>query len=460
MFTGDDISTGLGSLLLTQLPAMERSRTFQRVVVDSRKVEPGDIFVALAGEHTDGHQFIGDALASGAKGILAKAWPPGLSATETQHATLFQVADPLLGLQTLAAAHRTRLGVRVISVTGSVGKTSTKDAIATVLAQRFRILKSDGNLNTEIGLPLVLLNLLPEHQRAVLEMGMYNRGDIARLCQIAQPTVGVITNIGPSHMERLGSIERIADAKAELVESLPRDGIAVLNSDDLRVAELAQRTCARVVTYGQSPRAMCRAEALESRGLEGISFRLHWQDQSSIVHTPLLGRHSVYTALAAAAVGHVEGLAPEEIATGLEGLQDVNRIRVRRTPQGATVLDDTYNASPVSVKAALALLSEMPGKKIAVLGDMLELGDSEKEGHREVGRAAAKTVDQLVTIGPRASDIAEAACQQGLTAVLHFDTKEQAAEALSGVLTKDAYVLVKGSRGIALEDLVAALCMV
>ena len=459
MFTGDDISAGLGSLLLNQLLYMEGSRTFQRAVVDSRKVEPSDIFVALPGEHADGHQFIGEALARGATGVLAKGWPIDVPPTLQQHAILFQVADPLLALQTLAIAHRARVGVRVVGVTGSVGKTSTKDAIATVLAQRFRVLKSDGNLNTEIGLPLVLLNLLPEHQRAVLEMGMYNRGDIARLCQIAQPSVGVVTNIGPSHLERLSSIERIADAKAELAESLPRDGVAILNADDPRVAELAQRTCARVVTYGQRPNAMCRAEALESHGLQGITFRLHWQGQSSIVHTPLLGRHSVYTTLAAAAVGYVEGLSQEEMAAGLKGLQDVNRIRVRRTPHGATVLDDTYNASPVSVKAALALLSEMPGKKIAVLGDMLELGDYEEEGHREVGRATAKTVDRLVTVGPRAKDIAEAACQQGLAAVLHVDTKEQAVEALSDSLTEDVFVLVKGSRGMALEDLVATLCM-
>ena len=458
MLTGHDVASGLGRLLLSSITPHEESRSFRRVIVDSRQAAAGDLFVALPGEHTDGHRHIADALQRGATGTLAKAWPLDLPGEVKAGATLFQVPDPLVGLHALACAWRRRFRARVIGVTGSVGKTSTKEAIAGVLAQRFEVLESSGNRNTEIGLPLALLELRQEHQRTVLEMAMHTLGDIALLCRLAQPSTGVVTNIGPTHLERLGSLERIADAKAELVESLPAEGVAILNADDPRVAPLAQRTRARTVTYGLDAQAMCRAEELATHGLKGISFRLCWEERGLEVHTPLHGRHSAYTALAAAAVGLTEGLSLEEVAAGLKTLKGGSRVRVRWTPQGTTVLDDTYNASPISMKAALDLLGEMPGKKVAVLGDMLELGSYEEEGHREVGQHAAAVVDVLYAIGPRAAGIAAGARSSGLTQVRHLAEQEAAEPALRELLSPEVFLLLKASRGMALDALANRLC--
>lgn len=458
MLTGQDITSGLGEVLLQPLTQEEAPLGFHNVVVDSRKAQSGDLFVALPGERQDGHQFIADALQRGARGVLAKGWPEQVPQELRSKAVLIKVAEPLAALQALASAWRARFSTKVIGVTGSVGKTSTKEAIATVLRQRFQVYKSEGNLNTEIGLPLALLELQPEHQRAILEMGMYQRGDIALLCQLAQPSVGVVTNIGPSHLERLGSIEAIAAAKAELVESLPPTGVAVLNQDDPLVAAMRHKTQAQVVTYGLVPEAQCRAADLCSSGLEGISFRILWHGEDRQLQLSLPGRHNVYTALAAAAVGFAEGLSLDEVARGLESLGQVARIKMCRTPQGAIVIDDSYNASPASMKAALDLLSEMSGAKIAVLGDMLELGSYEQTGHEEVGRYAAARVDALYTLGQRGGIIAESARAAGLDQVRHLSDQASLAAALRGKLTSNVYVLVKASRGMALEKLIARLC--
>ncbi|MEK7216316.1 MAG: UDP-N-acetylmuramoyl-tripeptide--D-alanyl-D-alanine ligase, partial [Chloroflexota bacterium] len=379
MLTASRVTEALRSTLLGPVVGLPQALRFSRVVVDSREATPGVLFVALPGERTDGHRFIADAIARGATGILARAWPSEVP-TENRTAVLFPVPDPLAALQQLARHHRATSALRLIGVTGSVGKTSTKDAIAGVLAQRYRVLPSGGNRNTEIGLPLSLLDIEPEHERAVLEMGMYQIGDIAQLCDIAHPQVGVVTNVGPTHLARLGSIARIAAAKAELVESLPSGGTAVLNADDSVVARFGERTRAAVVTYGLAPSAHCRAAGIESSGLDGLRFTLSWGSETIAVRTPLQGRHHVSTALAAAAVGLGEGLSMAEVALGLEGLTSTNRLRVRQGLNGAALLDDSYNASPTSMKAALDLLSETPGRHIAVLGDMFELGSEEAPG--------------------------------------------------------------------------------
>jgi UDP-N-acetylmuramoyl-tripeptide--D-alanyl-D-alanine ligase len=347
--------------------------------------------------------------------------------------------------------------VQVVAVTGSVGKTSTKDAVASLLSTRFRVLRSTGNRNTEIGLPLALLDLQPVHQRAVLEMGMYQRGDIALLCRIAAPEVGVVTNVGPTHLARLGSLQTIADAKAELVEALPPGGVAVLNADDAVVAAFSARTAARVVTYGLAPGADCRGEAVVSRGLDGLAFTLVWEGRSAAVTTPLPGRHHVHTALAAAAAALVSGLSVEEVVAGLAGLPSGDRLRVHTARRGFVVLDDSYNASPVSMKAALDLLAETPGRHVAVLGDMMELGDQEGSGHREVGRHVAGRVDCLLAVGSRAQQIAEAARSAGVACVRHVEASTQALEVLRTALRPGDHVLVKGSRSMALDRLAAAL---
>ncbi len=438
------------------------------IVIDSRQASPGSLFVALRGERQDGHDYVADAFNRGASAALVSrpvagctTWPvQGSLPPEAGGPVCLQVPDVLRALQDVAAAWRARhTGCRVVAVTGSVGKTSTKEAIAAVLSRRFRVLKNEGNYNNEIGLPLTLLQLDPGYERAVLEMGMYAPGEIARLVEIARPGVGVVTNVGPVHLERLGSIEAIATAKGELARGLSGDAVLILNGDDAHVRAMAANTPARkVITYGLEAGADLLAQAVASHGLDGISARFHYQGQGRTVRLPVLGRHNVYPALAAAAVGLAEGLGWEEIAAGLASCGSLGRLRVLTGPGGVTILDDTYNASPASTLADLDLLAEMPGRRLAMLGDMLELGSYEEEGHRQVGRRAGQVLDVLVTVGPRARWIAEEAgrANPGL-AVVTFDDRVEAASWLRPQLGGGDYLLVKGSRGMALEHIVALL---
>jgi UDP-N-acetylmuramoyl-tripeptide--D-alanyl-D-alanine ligase len=345
----------------------------------------------------------------------------------------------------------------VIGITGSVGKTTTKEITAAVLAARYRVLKNEANYNNEIGLPLTLLRLEPHHQRAVLEMGMYAQGEIRTLCEIARPEVGVVTNVGPSHLERLGSLEAIAAAKSELPESLPPQGFAVLNADDPLVMAMAGRTRARPLTYGLAPEAEVRASEVSSRGLAGVSFRLHYRGREVAVETSLPGRHIVSNALAAAAVALVDGFSIDDTTTALAAARVPLRVQVHRARGGGTLLDDTYNASPASMAAALDLLAEIPGRRIAVLGDMAELGAASEEGHLAVGRRAAETADVIHTVGEQARLIARAAREHDHHEVHEWPSKETAAEVLLSDLRSDDVVLVKGSRAQAMETLVEAL---
>ncbi len=435
------------------------SATFQRAVIDSRQAGPGDLFFALRGEHHDGHDFVGEALARGAAGAVVER---PLDAPEG--AALFHVSDSLLALQELAAHWRRRHDVRVVAITGSVGKTTCKELVAEVLGSRYTVLKSEANRNTEIGVPLTLLGLTPQHQRAVLEFAMYDRGEIALLSRMASPQVGVVTNIGPVHLERLGSMGAIVAAKAELVEALPPapEGVAVLNGDDPRTAALASRTPARVLYYGLSEQCRVRASDVVGRGLEGMSFRLSYGEASVQVASPLPGRHHVYPCLAAAAVGLAEGMTLHEVADALGRARPELRLRVLAGPRGSTIIDDSYNASPASMLAALDLLAELPGpagRRIALLGEMLELGAAEEEGHRQVGERAVAACDLLFVLGERARPLAEAARTAGLRDVRFLESAAEAAEALRGELREGDYVLVKASRALALEDVVDALAL-
>mgnify|MGYP003730117715 CR=1 FL=1 len=449
-----------------------------RAVIDSRLATPGCLFIALRGEHHNGHDFIAEAIGRGAVAVIAEKAPPAEKGYWILDSRAFQcpisnvpniqspacliVPNSLAALQQVATHWRRQQAVRVVGVTGSVGKTISKEAIAAVLRRRYRTLKSEGNYNNEIGLPLTLLHLTTAHERAVLEMGMYNLGEIAQLARIARPQVGVVTNVGPTHLERLGTIERIAQAKAELPQALPpaeEGGVAVLNADDERVAAMAGQTQARLFTYGLTPAADLWADEIESAGLAGIRFALHYQGQTVRIHAPLLGRHSVHTALCAAAVGLVEGLTWEEIVAGLQDPSVQLRLVVVPGPAGSTLLDDTYNASPASCLAALRLLAELQGRKIAVLGDMYELGSFEEEGHRLVGRQARQVADRLVAVGRLGRIIGEEALQAGMPAeAVHLaETNEQAIALLQTLIQGGDVVLIKGSRGMKMEQIVAAL---
>jgi len=447
------------------------------VCIDSRRATPDCLFVALHGEHTDGHLYVHNAFEAGATVALVETPVTDAANIDTTRGTgprklklpvAVVVPDSLAALQRLAQARRlTRPDLHVVGITGSIGKTTTKEAVAAVLSQRYATLKSAGNYNNEIGLPLALMDLSREHECAVLEMGMYDLGEIAMLCRIARPQIGVVTSVGPTHLERLGTIERIAQAKAEMVEALPPDGVAVLNGDDPRVRDMTRKTRARSITFGLDPRNSVWADGIISQGLGGVRFRAHLSEEANLgtearsrsLKLATLGRHSVYAALAAVAVGLWEGLNWPEIGRGLLAQGRGLRLVPKPAIHGATLLDDTYNASPTSVGAALDLLADLPGRRIAVLGDMLELGSYQAQAHREVGRRCAQIVDLLVTVGKGGHLIAEAALEAGLsTSSVHAVGDNQAAvELLSDLLREGDHVLIKGSRGMAMEAIVNSL---
>ncbi len=468
MLTLADLVEGLTG---QRLPNLEQKLT--DAVIDSRQSCPGSLFVALKGEREDGHDFVADAFRRGAiaaiveKELDTRYWildirqsPFQYPISNIQYPVCFIVEDSLKALQRVAAYWRGKHTPRVVGVTGSIGKTTAKEMIGGVLCQRFRTLKSKGNYNSEIGLPLTLLKLEPSHQRVVLEMGMYDLGEIAELAAIARPHIGVVTNVGPSHLERLGTIERIAQAKTELVEALPDDGVAILNGDDPWVRQMAAKTKAGVFYYGLDQTCDLWANQIESQGLEGIRFRFHHGPETIYAKVPVLGRHSVHTALAAAAVGLVEGQSWEEIIDGLRGAAQL-RLVVVPGLRGSTILDDTYNASPASTIAALNLVEELDGRKIAVLGDMLELGAYEEEGHRKVGRRALDVVAVLITVGERGRLIAEAALAWGMEAekVIIEADNERVIARLCEIVAPGDIILVKGSRGMKMEEIVAALAI-
>ena len=490
----------LWQALTGELPPMALPPTpIARAGLDSRDVAEGDLFIALAGQQTDGHEYIAAALENGAQAIIceergrAQAQAGGAGLVDCTrgrwdlHARLpdgFTVRTPLAfvvddaqealqmvgGFQRL---HRTHPDLSVIGVTGSVGKTSTKELTYAVLSQRYRTMASPGNLNSEQGLPLALLGLGLEHERAILEMGMYALGEIRRLCELSRPRIGVVTNVGPSHLGRLGSIEHIAAAKAELVQALPaaeEGGVAVLNWDDKRVRAMADLTTARIFRYGLTPEADLWADEIISSGLEGIRFRFHHRKpngrvESLYVRAPLLGRHSVHTALRAASVGLVDGLEWGEIVSGIQNIPGQLRLVIVPGVNGSTVIDDTYNASPASTVAALNLLADLEpknaGRRVAVLGDMRELGQYTDEGHKLVGRRAADVVDMLVTVGDLGEVIACAAREVDYDPAKTHTMKDadETIAMLRDQLRPNDIVLVKGSRAIGMEQIVSQIAV-
>ncbi len=429
-------------------------------VVDSRTVVAGCLFVAMAGAHDDGHRHITEAVARGAAAVLVEH---PVTVPDESSVAIIQVSDSLLALQELAAWWRSRSAVRVVGVTGSTGKTIGKEMIADVLARGHRVLRSSGNQNSESGLPMSLLNLEPGDEVAVLEMGMYTTGEIARLTEIARPTVGVVLTVHPTHLERAGSLDQIAAAKSELPAALPKEGLAVLNADDLRVAAMRSVTPARVRTFGLDAQADVRATDIDSRGLEGTMFTLSAPWGVRRLRSAALGRHLVPTALAAAAVAEEFGVGLNEVEAALgAGSSAPHRMVAVEAPGGATVIDDSYNASPESVVAALTFLAETPvgrGRRLAVLGDMLELGPDEERLHRQVGAAAASVVDGLLAVGSRGAWVAEGARSAGLATILTAADVDEAIGVVDRGLAPKAgdILLVKGSRGVALDRLVAAL---
>ncbi|HXF57230.1 MAG TPA: UDP-N-acetylmuramoyl-tripeptide--D-alanyl-D-alanine ligase [Actinomycetota bacterium] len=442
-------------------PAEAAGTVVRGVSTDSRRVRPGDLFVALPGAHTDGHRFVGQALAAGAAAALVREGHPGLGEPS---GPVVEAADPLRGLLDLAADERRHLRGTVVGITGSTGKTSTKDFTAAVLSRRLQVAASPASYNNEVGLPLTLLGAPPDAEALVLEMGSRGRGHIRLLCEVARPLVGVVTNVGVAHMELFRSPEVLRDAKAELPEALPPEGTAVLNADDPVVRSYRARTPAAAVLYGLGPEAAVRAEAVRLDEVTAAArFRLVLPEGSAEVALPVPGEHMVPNALAAAAVGWVLGLTAEECAEGLARASlSAGRMRLLTTPGGLRVLDDSYNANPTSMAAALKTARRMAGRArcVAVLGFMAELGPISVAEHERLGELVVRLgVDHLVVVGEEARLVGVSAAREGLEAdrLTFCRDPEEAAEAIRRVASPGDLVLVKASRAARLERVVRAL---
>lgn len=455
-FTMGDVASWTGARLLGDAP----DTVLHGVCTDSRAVLPGVLFVAIRGPRHDAHSFLDAALAGGAAALLlerAEAVPAGSAVP------VAVVADTTAGLGALAAGHRRRFHGPVIAITGSNGKTTTKEMLAAILSVAGPCLKNRGNLNNQFGLPLTLLEREAEHRALVVEIGMNHRGEIAPLAAIAAPTVGVITNVGSAHLEHLGSLEQIALEKGDLVAALPDDGVAVLNADDSRVAAQAARTRARVLTFGRGEAAELRAEAVQALPEGGFGFELVWERGRHEVQVAGLGEPTVINALAAAAAAIAAGTCLPDVVRGLAAYRGVQRRMARVELGGGRVLiDDSYNANPQSTEAALRSLARWSegGRALAVLGSMGELGDSADEAHRRMGRLAAELgVARLFSYGERAELLAAGAAEGGLASdhVMVGRSHEELTEAVASVLQEGDWVLVKGSRAMQMERVVEGL---
>lgn len=465
LFTLEETCEVLSAKLPAGLKPQQFKQRIRRVITDSRIVRSGDLFVALEGERFDGHAFVGKALAHGAICAVVReghSLPPWNKREETP--IVLAVRDTLEAFQRLASHYRSRFPIPVVAITGSNGKTTTKEMVAQVVAQRWKTLKTEGNLNNRIGVPQTLFQLAPRHQAAVIEMGVDQQGQTTRLCEIAKPTIGVITNIGPDHLEFFGSMEGSAQAKAELLDHLPPDGAVVLNADDEYFDYLAARAQCRVVAFGRSPRAEVRAVNVRSDDKGGTLFGLVLPGKSRQpeVRIRTQGAHNVSNALAAAAVGYVLGLSGTAIAAGLAKFRPAAMRSQISATHGVQLINDCYNANPASMKAAIQLLAELGrGKRsIAVLGDMLELGPKSTRMHRDVGAfIAGQGITRLLACGPLGRELAEGARMGGMAsdAIIELPDAAAAGIALSSMVRQGDVVLVKASRGMQMEQVVEAL---
>ncbi|HEU4685429.1 MAG TPA: UDP-N-acetylmuramoyl-tripeptide--D-alanyl-D-alanine ligase [Nitrospira sp.] len=467
LFTIEELREVISVKVLAGEAPPSAKRRIRTVSTDSRSIKRGDLFVALQGERFDGHDFVPSVLAKGAVGAIVSdqyRLPEGQGLQGRAAPFLLGVRDPLFAYQQLATHHRSRFSIPVVAVTGSNGKTTTKDMVVAVLAQRWRTLKTEGNFNNRIGVPSTLFRLTPRHEAAVIEIGVDAQGQTTRLCEIARPTIGLITNIGPDHLEFFGSMEGSAQAKAELLDLLPPDGTAVLNTDDPYFDYLAARARCRVLSFGLSHRADVRATQIAVDARQGTSFQLALPGKTR--HIPVTikvhGSHNVLNALAAAAVGAALNIPGAVIAQGLARFRPAAMRSQVVSHRGVQIINDCYNANPASMKAAIQLLAEWnPAReRVAVLGDMLELGPESRAMHREVGQyAAEKGLSRLVACGSLGREIAEGARKGGMvdSAITEMADAAAAVDAVRAIVRRGDVVLVKGSRGMKMEQVVQGL---
>jgi UDP-N-acetylmuramoyl-tripeptide--D-alanyl-D-alanine ligase len=457
-FRAQDVADWIGGVLVQGAP----ERRFTGASIDTRSLAAGDLFVAIVGPSHDAHRFLPAAIAAGAAGLLIEAGRP-LPAEVKPDLPVVTAPDTTRALGALAAGHRAGFRGPVVAITGSNGKTTTKEMCAAILSVAAPCLKNEGNLNNEFGLPLTLLRRGPADRRIVVEIGMNHRGEVASLAAIAVPTIGVLTNVGTAHIEYLGSQDEIAREKGDLLACLPAAGAAVVNADDPRAAAQAERTRARVVRFGRSADADVRAERVSERSGHGFAFELHAPEGRVPVEVAGLAETAIANALAAAAAALAAGAGLDEVAAGLAAHRPVRgRMERRDLPGDVTVLDDTYNANPQSMEAALQSLARAKGdgRGLVVVGDMGELGEAADEAHARIGRRAAELgLDALFALGAHAAGIADAAVRGGMPEErVHVgaDHADIAAQVRSALQPGD-WVLVKGSRAMQMERVVEAL---
>lgn len=430
---------------------------FTGISTDSRNIKEGDLFVPIIGQRFDGHNFLEDSFKSGAAGALSQRDVP-----DCESRTIIRVPDTLKALGEIAAFYRRKSKIPFVAVTGSVGKTSTKDMIACILSRKYKVLKTEGNFNNEIGLPLTIFNLEDTHEAAVVEMGMSGFGEIRRLTSIVRPDIAVITNIGLSHVEKLGSRQNILKAKMEILEGLNEKGLAIFNGDDKLLYGLKDLLNLRTVFYGMEDGLDYQAFNVKTAGEQGSSFEISLRNSDYYVRIPVPGVHNIYNALAAIAVGVELKVPIEDIIDGISRYSpEKMRLNIVRH-KGMKIIDDVYNASPQSVEAAINVLKDIGAgsRRIAVLGDMLELGEFTEKAHFDIGKfAVARGIDYIITIGASAGHIADGALDAGAAPdrVFSFGGNDNAAEFLAGFVKGGDVILVKGSRGMKMEEIVERL---
>jgi UDP-N-acetylmuramoyl-tripeptide--D-alanyl-D-alanine ligase len=460
MWTIPDIQQATDGILIAGPP----EAVFDQVAIDSRKIVPGQLFVAIRGENHDGHTFVDDVLARGCRGVVVQRHHADAVKRENDQragVAVIAVDDTTRALGALAAYHRRRMPARIIALTGSNGKTTTRAMTASVLSRGFSTLATQGNLNNEIGVPLTLFGLAAHHEIGVIEMGMNHAGEIDRLGQIATPDFGLITNVAPAHLEGLQTVEGVRDAKGELLDHVAPDGRVILNADDPLVRELAARSRADVVFYGRTHDAHVRAEAIEATA-NGTHFILQLPQASGSVQLKVPGAFMVSNALAAAAAAMVLGLDLADIQAGLAAVQPVaGRMQIQQLPGQITIINDCYNANPASTAAAIQTLTSLKAaaRGILVLGDMLELGHEAAALHRLTGeRAGRAALDRLYAHGPYAEEVAAGARATGMPAESILTGPVPAiCSDLTARLQSGDWVLIKGSRGMRMERVVEAL---
>lgn len=449
-----EVLAGTGGILAPG-HARSQGQVLSGVSIDSRTIRPGELFVAIQGPRFDGHDFVAPAARRGAAAALVHRDVDAPAALP-----LVRVEDTTRALGALAHHVRGQATAPVVGITGSVGKTTTKDLAAGLLEVRGPVLRTAGNFNNEYGLPLTLLGLREEHTAAVLEMGMSAPGELRRLSAIAEPDVAVITRVAPVHLEFFPSVDAIAEAKAEILEGLRPGGTAVLNGDDPRLRRLGEGRGGRVVWFGRDRRHDVSAERWRGT-VFGMRFDLRIEGRTVDVALPLAGPHFVENFLAAAAAAHVLGVTPEAMAEAAVSLAPArHRGEVRRLGEGVTLIDDSYNSSPEALEASVVVLTLAPARRrVAVLGDMLELGATGPELHRESGRSLVGRVDVVAGVGPLSKEIVAGAREAGLDekALVHFDDATLAGDAVGDLVQPGDAVLVKASRGIQLERVVTAI---